>query len=444
MLSEKYDVIIIGSGPGGMSAAYGLASSKKVLVVEKDSFGGTCPNRGCDPKKILYTAVNHYLIGENLKGSGLAGENKINWSELMAFKRSYTDQIDVSMEKGLNNAGVDTIKGEAHFLDAKHIDVAGKVIAGDTFILAAGAKADLLDIPGKEYLSTSREVLALEKFPKRIGFIGSGYVGMELINIATAMDSEVHVFQRNHQLLPQFPVELTTKIGEVFAERGVHFHWNTQVTAVEKRNDTLTAMTDLGEQVNVDLLVSAIGRPADVSGLGLENTKVEVDHHGIVVNSYLQTAEKNIYALGDVVSKRESKLTPVSHFEGNYLVGLLSGDKKEIEYPVIPSIAFTTPQIAQTGVSVKEAQVHPERYHVEEIDLHTWFNYLIHKDHTAKAIVITDKNSGLLKGAAMLSFEAEEIINLMTWFINNGSTSEDVKQQIFLYPTLASDLSYLY
>lgn len=442
---EKYDVVVIGSGPGGMNAAYGLAGKKKVLVVEKDRFGGTCPNRGCDPKKMLYNVVNHYLMGEKLKESGLGGETYIDWSQLMAYKKSYTKTVDEGMEKGLQAAGVATLRGTAVFQDAHHIEVDNKIIEADTFIIAAGSDANRLNIPGKDYLATSREFLALEKFPKRIGFIGSGFVGMELINLATAVkDTEVHVFQMDHQLLPQFPVELVEKVGEIFTQRGVIFHWNTQVKSLKKNSEGFIATTDGEKEIALDLLVSGIGRPADVTDLGLENTKVQVDRHGILVNKYLQTAEESIYALGDVVSKSEPKLTPVSQFEGNYLAQSLLGKKEEINYPVIPSIAFTTPQIAQTGVSVKEAQTYPEKYKLEKIKLSAWFNYLIHKDDTAEVMVITDQKNGVIKGAALVSFEAEELINLFTVFINQGITSEDVKQQIFLYPTFASDLTYMY
>lgn len=445
MTLEKYEVVIIGSGPGGMNAAYGLAASKKVLVVEKDSFGGTCPNRGCDPKKMLYNVINHYLTGERLKDSGLSGKTYVDWPHLMAYKKSYTSRVDASMEKGLNEAGIDTLKGEAIFKDAHHIEVAGKVIEADIFIIAAGSTANILNIPGKEHLTTSRDFLDLEEFPKRIGFIGSGFVGMELINVATAVkDCEIHVFQMNHQLLPQFPKELVTKVGDIFEKRGVNFHWDTQVESLEKTAGNLVAQTNTKEKIPLDMLVSAIGRPADVSHLGLENTKVKVDRHGILVNGYLQTAEENIYALGDVLSKKEPNLTPVSQFEGNYLASLLLGKKEEINYPVIPSIAFTTPQIAQTGVSVKEAEDQPEKYQVQKIELSAWFNYLIHKDDTAEVVVITEKETGLLKGAALLSFDAEELINLFTVFINQKITSEEAKRQIFLYPTFASDIPYMY
>lgn len=442
---KKYDVIIIGSGPGGLSAAYGLAERKKVLVVEKDRFGGTCPNRGCDPKKLLYTPVNHHLLSQTFQGAGLKGTSQIDWPALMAFKKSYTDKIDSEMISALKTSGIDTIRGTAVFQDAEHIVVNGEKIAADNFIIAAGAKPAILDIPGKEYLTTSADFLELPTFPKRIGIIGSGFVGMELMNLASALATEVHVFQRNQQLLPQFPAAFSKKMATILAQRGVHFHWDTEVQAVEKKQtQTLVAVTQKGARIPLDMLVSSVGRPADLSQLNLQQTKVETKPQGIVVNEYLQTAEKNIYAIGDVVAKKEPKLTPVSHFEGDYVAQLLLGKTVPITYPAIPNIVYTTPQIAQTGISVKVASQQPDKYQVKELDVSGWYNYFIQHDTSANIIIITEKATGLLKGAAVLSFTAEALINLFTLFINQKLPAATLHQQIFLYPSQASDLPYLY
>nr|WP_263848883.1 FAD-dependent oxidoreductase [Lacticaseibacillus thailandensis] len=157
MTKYDYDVVIIGAGPGGLAAAYGLAAQQHVLVVENNLWGGTCPNFGCDPKKMLYGVVEAQRQVRRYQGSGLDGQPRVNWAQMMAFKRSYTDGVPVGTEQGLTQAGIDHLHGTATFRDAHTLVVGDRTVTTDKVVVATGAHANITDIPGHELLATSTD-----------------------------------------------------------------------------------------------------------------------------------------------------------------------------------------------------------------------------------------------------------------------------------------------
>lgn len=185
-MKNHYDVLIFGAGPAGTAVAYGLAGKKSVLVIENDLFGGTCPNRGCDPKKMLYSAVQTRDRVSRMQGSGLKNVPQIDWPDLMAFKRAYTSQIPAGTRKGLVGAGIETYHGRAKLVDQHQVQLADHTtISADNVVLATGRQPQLPDIPGRSLLKTSNDFLDLDALPKHITFIGAGLVAMELANIAS-------------------------------------------------------------------------------------------------------------------------------------------------------------------------------------------------------------------------------------------------------------------
>ncbi len=443
-MTDKYDVIIIGSGPGGMAVGGKLAAAKKkVLVVEKDRFGGTCPNRGCDPKKMIYSVIHTYYQAKKYQENGLKGDLSLSWPELLAFKESYTNDVDEKMKAGLESQGMETVRGGASFIDEQTIQVGEKTYRADKIVLATGGYPRILDIPGKEYLSTSDDFLEMKALPKKVGFIGTGFIAMEFINVLAAFGVEMEVFQMDDKILGPFPQSAAKDLIKLYEQRGVHFHWNTEVKEVKKDEELLVTTKD-GKEYHVEMLISAIGREVNLKELKLDKLGLETNRHGIVVNEYLQTKLPHIFAIGDCVAHRRPDLTPVAEFEGDYVGDYILGKEQPITYPVVPSVVFTSPQLAQTGVTEKEALENLEKYERTEMPLGSWFNYLVLKDQEAKVTMITEKETGLLKGAYLLSSEAEGPINFFTHLINTGVKSAEIKKEIFLYPTLASDFKYMY
>ena len=445
-MNKAFDVIIIGSGVGGMAIANGLvAEGKKVAVIEDDLWGGTCPNRGCDPKKTLYSIVEAKDSVTQLIGKGFSHTPQVNWSELMAFKESIINPVSDASNKSLQSAGVETIIGKAKFIDEKTVQVNDGTFSAETFVIATGARPSLLPIEGKDYLLTSDDFLSLPEMPKTVTFIGGGYVSFELATIANAAGAKVHVVHHNDKPLKAFDSELVKQSVQQLEAKGVIFHFNMNTKEIKKNKDSFLVIIENNESIKTDLVFCATGRIPNIEELDLDKAKVDYDKNGIQIDDHLQTSSKNIFACGDVLSKKRAKLTPVASFEGNYLVKYLTGKTTDkIVYPCIPTVVYSSPKLAQTGVSIEQATEQEDDYEVSQIDATSWFSYSRVNEPISKIKLIKNRKTGLLVGATCLNERADDLINFLSLLIDEKMTTKEATQLIFAYPTIASDLSSIY
>lgn len=443
MTQSHYDTIIIGAGPGGLSVAFDLSQKQSVLIVENNLWGGTCPNYGCDPKKMLYSAVETKQRQESLSGFGLTGNTTINWPDLMAFKSSYTDNVPANTLAGLSHSAIKTIYGAAEFVSESEINVNDSLYTADNFVIATGQSPVIPNIMGHRFLKTSTDFLSLKTLPAKIAFIGAGYVSIELANIAAAAGAEVHIIQHNNQILREFPLAYTTRLVERLKTNGIHFHFDTNVTEVRESAKKYQLTGDNGLDLTVDLALSALGRHPNLDTLNLSVSGVESDSHGILVDDHLATANDHIYAVGDIISRKQPKLTPVSTFEGHYVANQLLGrGTHAISYPQIPVTVYASPQLSQVGIPLEQAQKDPDHYEVRTQDTTKWYTFNRIKEPESSVTTIFDKSTHLLVGAVAYTSIAEELINYLTPLIANKTSKSDVDKLIFAYPTPASDLDY--
>ncbi|WP_309297200.1 NAD(P)/FAD-dependent oxidoreductase [Lapidilactobacillus luobeiensis] len=435
-MMADYQTIIIGAGPAGNALAYRLASTQKVLVVENDLFGGTCPNQGCDAKKMLYSGIEVRQQAQRLQGHGLASAPKINWPDLMAFKRSYTEQVPTATEAELRNVGVTTVHGTAKFIAADILEVDHHQYHGNHIVIATGQRPHQLQIPGAELLKTSRDFLDLDQLPQRIIFIGGGYISFELANIAATAGAQVTLIHHNQRPLKQFPQMLVASLIQQMTAAGIQVHLGAEPQAVQKTATGLQLQTSAGD-FDADLIINATGRQPNIDALGLDQVGINADVHGVAVNDHLQTSLPEVYAIGDVVKRTLPKLTPVASFEGDYLADQLLGLRDDaIDYPLIPTIVFGTEKLAQIGVSVNEAQKDTLHFQVTEMDVGSWYTYNRIQDKNAKVLLVKDM-VGQVVGVSVLSALADELINHFADRLAQGHAP------LYLYPTTASDLAYL-
>jgi glutathione reductase (NADPH) len=445
-MSNQFDIIVIGSGVAGMSLAEGLkASGKSVAVVEDDLWGGTCPNRGCDPKKVLLAAVDAKEAVMQLNERGFNEAPTINWPDLMKFKMTFTQSVPQSSLNALESAGITAIKGRAAFIDAGHIQVGERQYGAKQFIIATGQYPAIPDIEGRQYFKTSNEFLSMAELPSKIAFVGGGYIAFELASIANACGAEVHIIHHNDRPLKQFDGEWVNLLIAQLKSSGVHIHLNTDVTSVEQRDQRyLLALKD-GSEMSVDAVFSTSGRLPNLMGLQLENAGVKYDRSGVLVNDRLTTSCPTIFACGDCLAKTMPRLTPVSSFEADYLVRLLSEKiSGPIVYPAVPTVIFTGYRLAQVGVDTSTAAANGDRYSIKTLDMTGWFNYRRRNESVAKAKIITEKTSGILVGATVISQEADELINFFTLIINQRLTADAMNGMIMAFPSVASDIASLY
>lgn len=434
---NKYDVIFIGSGHSCWHGALILkAQGKKVALVEKDLLGGTCTNYGCDAKILLDAPIELKESLDRYQNIGLAKKAEIDWNSLMQYKKGYIGSMPAALDGLFNQFGFDVIKGAAKFVDAHTIEVEGKQYNADYFVIGTGQTYIPLDIPGKEFFKDSRDFLSIDNIPEHVTFVGAGIIGMEFASICLSLGKKVDVIDLADRALGQYPAKYSEFVTNKMKEKGANFLFNRHVCSLEKVSDNEYVLkTKEGDEIKSNYVLVAVGRKANADNLNLEGLGIAYSNRGIKVDDHLRTSVKNIYASGDVIDKDIPKLTPTAEFESNYIALdiLLPGFlKKKINYPVIPNLVFTLPRIGQVGVSIDKAKELGLR--VEEVEFGktmAWMNKNDFDEHLT--FVFNNKNE--LVGAAVLSNQAGEYLDLLTIIINQKIKARDLGKMIFSFPT---------
>lgn len=432
-----YDVLYIGAGHGTFDGAMPLAAKGyKVAVVEADKIGGTCPNWGCNGKIALDLPVQLKETQQRLKNI-IKGDLSIDWTQNMLNKHKVIDGLPGAIEGGLKAFGIDVLHGYGKLVDNHTVDVDGKNYSADKIVLATGLRPNRLDVPGKEMASDSKEFLNLEELPVHIAIIGSGYIAMEFATIANAAGSQVTVLMHGDRALRQFDKEYVDDVVNYLKEKGVKFVENTEVKEFHGEKCKMTIETNNGP-IFTDFALDATGRIPNVENIGLDEVGVKYDERGIIVDDHLQTSVEGIYASGDVAVTGQPKLTPTAIFESQYLTSLFAGETTDpIEFPAIPTAVFTSPRIAQVGVSVEEANKSDE-YTVEEHDMTADWYRAITNEHIAKRTLVFDKQHHLV-GATEVSPEADSVIDSILPAVALQLDKSQINKIVHLFPTIGSD-----
>ena len=363
-----YDVIYIGSGHSCWHGAKVLAEAgKKVAFVERDIAGGTCTNYGCNAKILLDSPFGLVDGLERYKGLCVDDVPSIHWKPLMDYKKNTLKVYPPALEKMFAAMGADYFKAEGKLIDAHTVSAGDRNITAEYIVIGTGERAKRHDIPGKEYIHDSRDMLSIDEFPARIVLIGAGIISMEFASMAVKMGAETTIIQYNDRVLSMYPKKYTARITEKLKKEGARFCFNESVTRIDKTQDGYRVTLKSGAVVEADYILEATGRQANADGLGLEGIGVEFSGKGIKVNEYLQSSVPNIYASGDVIDKRIPRLTPTASFESIYIAEHILGKKDPICYPAVPNLVFTLPRIAQVGVSIDEAEKNPDKYRIEVV-----------------------------------------------------------------------------
>ncbi len=441
-----YDLIVIGAGTGGNGVARMTAAAGwKVASIDSLPYGGTCALRGCDPKKMLIGVTEGVDWAENMAGKGLEAQASVNWLQMMAFKRTFTDAMPPRIEAGLAKAGIATLHGQARFTGSDTIELNGNTLRAKHFHIATGARPMTLNIPGEEMLTTSTEFLELPERPDRIAFVGGGFIAMEFAHIAKrAGASEVTVLEMMKRPLGNFDPDLVGLLVQATAELGVDLRTEAKVLKVEKsgREFVVTVETPDGlAVVTCDLVVHATGRVPNIDDLNLSAAGVEFGPRGIKVSASMRTTNPAIFAVGDCADSGPN-LTPVSANEGRIAAkNLLAGkDAREVSYPPIPSVVFTLPPVATVGLSEAAATEKGLKFDTHFEKTGGWYSSMRVGAKRSAYKVLVEQGSGHILGAHLIGPGAEEQINLFAMAMGAGLTANQIKAMIFAYPSYASDI----
>lgn len=445
MKIDEFDVFVIGSGIAGQTVAEAcVASGLTVAMADNREFGGTCANRGCDPKKVLLAGTEILEMARHLEEKNVVSLPRLNWKKLQKFKKEFTKEVPTKTEEELSKLGVKLYHKSPHFLGKNTLSVEKKTVKADKIVIATGQVPRELPFEGAELLKTSDDFLNLKKLPKKIIFVGAGYVGMEFAHMAARAGTKVIVIDSEERPLAAFDADLVAELTDYSRRIGIDFVLKSDVTSVKKsKKKYLLKYKKKGEleRIKAGLIINTAGRVPALAELELEKGKVVFDKKGVKVNSYLQsTSNENVYACGDV-SNHSLPLTPLSGREG-YVVSqnIMKENSKKVDVPVVPSVVFTLPNLASVGYLEKEAKERYKNVAVKKGSASDWFNAKrINAPLYSYKILINERTDEIV-GAHLLGPHAAETINLFAMAINHGMTANDLQSTIFTYPTWGSDI----
>jgi glutathione reductase (NADPH) len=440
-----FDLVVIGTGAAAKGAAFRVRKAGwSVAIIDEKPFGGTCPLRGCDPKKMLVSGTEVIEAQRRMRGHGVDGEVRIDWPGLIRFKRSYTDPVPEDTERSFHAAGIIAFHGRARFTGPNSLSVGEAELAGRNILIASGARPMRLGIPGEEYLIDNEGFLALESLPRRIALVGGGYIAAEFSHIAARAGAEVTVIERGERMLDEFEPELVGWLMEAFDRIGVRVVTNTTVTGIEKTGDgfTVPGETDARKvQFKADCVVHAAGRAPALEELDLEKAEVAVEDDRITLNDFLQSASNPaVYAAGDS-ARKGPPLTPVADSDGELVAAnLLDGNHLKPDYRGVPSVAFTLPPIAAVGMREAEARASGRRFRLKCERTSGWYTARRVAEPVYGYKTIVEEGTDLILGAHLVGPHVDEVINLFGLAIRQDLKATDLKHAIFAYPTGASDI----
>ncbi|MGA8220769.1 MAG: NAD(P)/FAD-dependent oxidoreductase [Candidatus Acidiferrales bacterium] len=449
-MTRKFDLVVIGTGSAASAVASRCRSAGwQVAIVDSRPFGGTCALRGCDPKKVLVGAAEAVDWARRMKGKGIQAEKlQIDWQELMRFKRSFTEPVPKNREEGFAKAGIVAFHGRARFVGPSSVQVNDDVLEGRYVVIAAGQKPADLSIPGTEHLTTSDQFLELDELPKRILFIGGGYIAFEFAHVAVRAGAQVTIEHRGSRPLPLFDPDLVDQIVKSSRELGVDVQLGTEVVGVEKSSGQLIVRASASSQkrtFEADMVVHAAGRVPEIDDLNLDGAGVERNKRGVTVNEFLQSVSNPaVYAAGDAAASGGPPLTPVASYDGIIVAAnLLKGNHQKPNYLGIPTVVFTIPPVASVGLSEREAREQGLKFQVKKEMTSNWYSSRRVAEKYSGFKVLVEEGTDRILGAHLLGSEAEEVINLFGVAMRSGMRAADLKHMLFAYPTHGSDLPYM-
>lgn len=446
---QAFDLVVIGSGSAGNTAALKCRERGwSVAVVDAKPFGGTCQLRGCDPKKVLVGAAHAFDLAQKMHALGiLDAQPRLQWPQLMAFKRTFTDPVPAQREKVYHDAGIVPIRGTARFVDGQALDVDGTRITTRYTLIATGAKPAHI-APGDDLLLDNEAFLNLETLPESLLFVGGGFISMEFANIAARAGAKVTIVDFAPRMLMPFDADLVELVMQSARELGIELVFNARVTKIEKDGSQTVAHAEIdgrSRTFSARAAVHGAGRVADIERLDLESGGVERTKRGIKVNQYLQSpSNPNVYAAGDAADGGGLQLTPVAGDEGEIVAAnLLDGNKRTAEFTGLASVVYTIPALAAVGLTEEEARKNNTPIEVKHGDMSGWYSLRRLAEKRGAYKVILEPKTGKILGATIYGPLAEEQINVLSLAIRRGLNASQVTETLFAYPTGASDLEYM-
>ncbi|MDH3587949.1 MAG: glutathione-disulfide reductase [Gammaproteobacteria bacterium] len=445
-MKQHFDFLSIGGGSGGLAAAQRAAiHGAKAAVIESARLGGTCVNVGCVPKKVMWYASQIAHMLEDAAGYGFDNcPRGHDWGLLKERRDAYVARLNDIYARNLQRRDVTLFRGHAAFVDAHTVEVGDQRISADHVVIATGGKPRVPDIPGAALAMVSDDFFELQRCPRKVAVIGSGYIAVELAGMFNALGAEVRVYVRYDGVLRRFDPMLRELLAAEMSRTGIRIVPDTRLAELTSVAGDQIALIDAdgGTLWTCDKALWAIGRIPNVAELNLSATGIKSRDNGVIISDEMQnTSVDGVYAIGDVTGRAE--LTPVAIAAGRRLADrVIGGDRdRKLDYDCIPTVVFSHPTIGTVGLTEPEAR---DRYgdnvRVYETRFKPMYDQLTGNDTRAAAKLVVSGTDERIVGCHVFGPGADEMLQGFAVAIRMGATKRDFDDTVAIHPTSAEEI----
>ena len=445
-MARDFDLLVIGGGSGGLAAARRASThGARAAVVEFDRLGGTCVNRGCVPKKVMWYAASlaHALDDAPDYGFDLARHGH-DWQALVEKRAAYIERLNGIYADNLERDGVTHVRGHATMVDAHTVAVDGTQYTAERILVAVGGEPIVPDVPGAELGITSDGFFALDRRPERVAVVGAGYIAIELAGMLHALGARVSLVLRREAALRSFDADLQEALMDTMRGHGIEIVTGATTERLERDGGGITLVAQDGRRLEgLDTVLWAVGRRPRTAGLGLDRAGVALDEDGYVpVDDWQDTAVPGIHALGDVCGRAE--LTPVAIAAGRHLADRLYGDRPDarLEYENIPTVIFSHPPIGTVGLSEADARAEhgDDAVHVHRARFTPMYHALTSHKTPAVVKLVCVGDEQRVVGCHIFGHGADEMLQGFAVAVRMGARKADFDATVAIHPTSSEEL----
>lgn len=445
-MTRNFDVVILGGGNAGMGVTVATREAGlAVAMIEPGPLGGTCPNRGCMPKKVLVAAA--HALDEIARAGAhhiAVGKPVLDWAALIEREKAMIRPLPASLEESMHRRGVAVIRGRGRFVAANAVAVEGEALEAKDIVIATGAKPRPLPFAGAELMITSDEVLSERALPAEVVFIGGGVVACEFAHVYARAGARVTILEALPRLLGNMDADAVAQLRRESERIGIAIHTGIAVRQIAPAGERLRIVYEEGgaeRAVVADRVVNGAGRIADVDQLDLAAGNVAVEHGHIALDACLRsTANPAVHVCGDAAAVAP-QLSPIATYQGR-IVGrnIVEGARHVPDYAGIPACVFTVPTLASVGLTQAAAEEQGRQFRVAVNDLHEWLSGRTYAETAAWAKVLIEKETDRILGAHILGHAGEELIHVFALAIKHGITAGEIRDLIYGFPTFSADI----
>jgi glutathione reductase (NADPH) len=449
MSTDKFDVVIVGGGNAGIGVTGPVRrAGMSVAMIESQDLGGTCPNRGCTPKKVL-VAAGHALheIERAAVHQISVGKPKLDWAALIDREKHLIKDIPNKLARSMAGRDVEVIKGQAIFAAPNAVRVGSRRLKAKHIVIATGSKPRPLPIPGAEHMITSDEMLTERSLPRSVIFVGGGVISLEFGHVYARAGANVTILEALPQLLPVMDAEAVARI-QIESERiGIGVKTDVRVERIEPANGRLRVAfrhKGLEHTLEADRVVNGAGRVANVDTLDLAAGNVEHAKGRVAVDRHLRsTSNPQVYVCGDALPI-SPQLSPIATYEGD-IVGrnIVEGPLYSPDYGSMAMSVYTVPALAAVGLTEAAANEKGLLVKVHCNDMHDWFSAQTYAETVAWSKIIVDQANDRILGAHFVGHAGQELVNIFGLAMRFGVTSSQIKEYLYAYPTFSSDIKHM-